>query len=308
MIHAHTRTVQIARFLRAAAPAVHKRRGGRMARQQQPDVIRLEYFKAIRAAAVEPCIRALAGVHDELLRLLADERQKSGKDDSAQIAFARQDANDNEKRSHDLIERIRRRAAQEVSSRELAEVAEKFGKRTAAFSRQQLDRQVRQATGVPLSALERPTVDRIPAFTTTNVDLIKTVPDRYFDALKTAVSQAYEEGWGVDRLSDEIAFRGEVADSDARRIARDQIGKLNAQVNQDRQESLGVTSYTWRGALDARERDSHRSLEGQVFEWDSDGAPGADVDGGPAHPGEAICCRCFSEPNLQAIIDGVSED
>jgi SPP1 gp7 family putative phage head morphogenesis protein len=277
------------RLLRAAAPAMHRRRGGRMPRQVQPDGLRLEYYKAIRARAVEPCARAMAVVRDEILRLLADER-----------AELHLDAGGRKDRARELIDKAAARAAQAVNERELAEVARQFGVRTSEFQKVQLDRQVRQAVGVPLSSVEKPTTDRIPGFVRENVDLVKTVPERYFDSLRETVSTAFEEGWHVDQLADEIALRGDVAESDARRIARDQIGKLNAQVNQDRQEALGVTGYVWRGALDARERDEHREREGQHFEWDDPPEDG--------HPGEPIQCRCYAEPDLSAIVGGLDEE
>jgi len=288
------------RLLRAAAPALHRRKGGRMPRQQQPDGLRLEYYKAIRARAVEPSTRALAGVRDEVLRLLADERAERGDDMRRDAPIKRAG------RARELIEKAAARAAQTVSERELAEVARQFGMRTSDFQRGQLDRQVRQAVGVPLSSVEKPTVDRIPGFVRENVDLIKTVPERYFDSVRDTVSQAFEEGWTVDRLSDEISFRGDVAESNARRIARDQIGKLNAQVNQDRQQALGVTSYIWRGVLDVRERDSHVALEGRRFEWNGDAPIG--VSGQVIQPGYEICCRCHAEPALDDIIAGLDED
>jgi len=313
------------RLLRAAAPALHRRKGGRMPRQQQPDAIRLEYYKAIRARAVEPSVRALAGVRDEILRLLADERaergdarmEADGRSLGARAPEAAQeregatwgrraDAGGRKDRARELIEKAAARATQTVSERELAEVARQFGMRTSDFQRVQLDRQVRQAVGVPLSSVEKPTVDRIPGFVRENVDLIKTVPKRYFESVKDVTSQAFEKGWTVDKLSEEISSRGDVAESDARRIARDQIGKLNAEVNQDRQQALGVTSYIWRGVLDVRERDSHVAFEGRRFEWNGDAPIG--VSGQVIQPGYEICCRCHAEPALDDIIAGLSED
>lgn len=290
----HARTVQMVRLLRAAAPAMHRRRGGHLPRQQQPDAIRLEYAKDINARAVEPAVESVRRELPELLRLLEEGLRAAGRLDAGE-----------EGRARALVDRAARRAADAENARELHRVAEQFGKRTEGFQREQLDRQVRQAVGVPLAAVERPTVDRVGLFASANVELIRTVPDRYFSSVQKVVQQAFAEGWGVDRLTDEVAYRGEVAESDARRIARDQVGKLAAQVNQDRQESLGVTGYVWRTVKDARVRDAHSHLEGQKFDWDSEGAPGADVDGGPAHPGEPIQCRCYAEPDLSGILAGL---
>lgn len=292
MIHVHaphSRTVAMVRLLRAVQPGMHKRRGGRLPRQQQPDMLRLEYYKAIKRAAVEPAQRAFAMERDEIIRLLADEMRATGRmDETARDARARV-----------LIERAKARAADLVDTRGLHSIADQFGTRTVDFQRTQLDRQVRQAIGVPLAAVEKPTTDRIPVFARENVDLIKTVPERYFDRIQEAVTDAFESGANVDDLTSRLMDIDDISESDARRIARDQVGKLAAQVNQDRQEALGVTGYVWRGAMDQRERDEHRDREGQHFEWDDPPEDG--------HPGEAIQCRCYSEPDFSNIMSSIEE-
>lgn len=302
MIHARHRTVALARLLRAT-PAATRRRG-RMPRQMQPDGIRLEYYKAIREKFIAPALRAFAAERGQILRDYADEvAERDAR------ATSRKDAPvDRSGRAKEMVDRAARRASASLQPRELEAVAAQFGKRTTDFQRDQLDRQVRQAIGVPYSAIERPVRDLVPGFVRDNVDLIASVQERYFDSLREKVEQTYSEGWSVDRLADELSFRDDVAESDARRIARDQVGKLNAEVNQERQTSLGVDSYVWRGSMDNRERDEHRRLEGQSFRWDSEGAPGADVDGGPAHPGEPIMCRCYAEPDFSAIRGEVDEE
>jgi SPP1 gp7 family putative phage head morphogenesis protein len=286
VLHPHHRTAAVVRLLRAAAPAMHRRTRGRLPRQQQPDGIRLEYYKAIRARFVEPALRAFAAERAEVVRLLESTRKPE-----------RADAGDEEKRARELVDRAARRAAEALSGRELHAVAEQFGKRTSDFQKAQIDRQVRQAVGVPFSALESPTRDRIPGFVQDNVGLIKSVGDRYFDSLRAEVARAFESGEHPETFAQRLADRDGVALSDARRIARDQIGKLNAKVNQDRQEAMGVTGYVWRGAMDNRERDEHRDREGKHFDWDDPPADG--------HPGEPIMCRCTAEPDFSEVKLGV---
>lgn len=70
----------------------------------------------------------------------------------------------------------------------------------------------------------------------------------------------------------------------ARLIARDQASKLNAAMNQFRQEQAGVTSYKWSTILDGRERPAHHARNGKIFRWDK---PPYD---GP--PGVPVACRC----------------
>jgi SPP1 gp7 family putative phage head morphogenesis protein len=346
VLRPHHRTAAVVRLLRAAAPAMHRRTRGRLPRQQQPDGLRLEYYKAIRVRFVEPALRAFAVERAEVVRLLestrkperADAKEENkkpykveftihnwkntgetktytknfGSRETAEKAVSEsgiparivekkaESASDEEKRARELVDRAARRAAEALSGRELHAAAEQFGKRTSDFQKAQIDRQVRQAVGVPFSALESPTRDRIPGFVQDNVSLIKSIGDRYFDSLRAEVSQAFESGEHPETFAQRLADRDGVALSDARRIARDQIGKLNAQVNQDRQEAMGVTGYTWRGAMDNRERDEHRDREGKHYDWDDP------PEGG--HPGEPVMCRCVAEPDFNQVKEAVSEE
>jgi hypothetical protein len=66
-------------------------------------------------------------------------------------------------------------------------------------------------------------------------------------------------------------------------IARDQISKLNGQLNKTRQTSAGISKFVV--------RDEHEALDGRTFGWE-EGAGGL-------IPGEPINCRCWGE----AVID-----
>jgi SPP1 gp7 family putative phage head morphogenesis protein len=282
--HAHPRhrTVALVRLLHSLAPA--KRRRGRrpLPRQQQPDGIRVGYYRALQRLVVAPALAAVRAELPNVLRLLENTTRADADDEGSAL---------------EMLQRALGRAGRAVNERELHGVAEQFGKQTTTFQKVQLDRQVRAAVGVPFSAVEKPTTDRMPGFITENVSLIKTVPERYFEGVQDVVRQAFAEGWSTDRLTAAVSERGQVADSNARRIARDQVGKLNAQVNQDRQEALGVTGYIWRGVLDQRERDAHTDREGKHFDWDDPPEDG--------HPGEPVQCRCSAEPDFDSISTAV---
>jgi len=275
----------IARFLKATAPALHRRRGGRMVRQQQPDAIRLEYFKAIMPH-IQHQIAQFGWVRTDILQLLVEERRERGD--------SRMDDIERKRRSEDLIKRGAIAMVNAFRPTALYDIAEQFGKRTSQFSHQQLDRQVRQALGVPLMSVEKPIRDLLPGFATDNVALIKTVGERYHERISKDVQEAFDSGVHPETLAQRFVELDDIAESDARRIARDQIGKLNADFNQERQESLGITGYIWRTSNDERVRNEHADREGEHFEWDDPPEDGA--------PGEAVMCRCFAEPDLSPII------
>lgn len=276
-----SRTVAIVRLLRSFGGT--RKTPGRIPRQQQPDGIRLEYYKAIRDLAVSPAQSAFRGVYADILQLLIQERRQQGKQDVARSRMA-----------VELIDKAAAHAARQLEPRELNAAAEKFGKRTGDFNRQQLDRQVRSAMGVSFSAIEKPTRDLIPGFVQENVALIKSVPERYHERIREAVQEAFSTGMHPETLADRLLEIDGTAESDARRIARDQVGKLNGQFNETRQQAMGVTSYVWRTVNDQRVREEHRNLDGRVFQWSSPPPIG--------HPGYPIMCRCFSEPNFSDIL------
>lgn len=277
----HSRTVSIVRLLQTIGGV--RKTPGRIPRQQQPDAIRFEYFNALNRAVVAPTISAFRGVQTEILQLLIQERRQQGKMD---VARSRQ--------AVELIDRAAAHAARQLAPRELNEIAEKFGKRTSDFNRAQLDRQIRSAMGVNLSAIEKPTRDLIPTFAKANVELIQTVPTRYHDRIAKDVREAFETGVHPETLAERFVELDDMVESDARRIARDQVGKLNGLFNQTRQQAMGVTDFVWRTVHNARVRDEHANLDGRTFDWE-DGAYGI-------FPGSEIMCRCFAEPVFDDIL------
>jgi SPP1 gp7 family putative phage head morphogenesis protein len=91
------------------------------------------------------------------------------------------------------------------------------------------------------------------------------------------------ENWGLTNgeLAKLIYERADVSESHAELIARDQASKANSAINQTRQQAVGITSYTWSGSLDERERETHLQNEGLEFDWIAPpvetGNPGDDV-------------------------------
>lgn len=295
MIAPHSRTVAVARLLRAISPAQHRRRGGRMPRQLQPDAIRLAYYQALLPIVREQTA-PLRYARAEILRLLGEER-------AMRPATDRVDAGERERRAAEVVEKAGRASARLFRPREVHQVAERFARRTSEFNRQQLDRQTRAAIGVAFSAIERPIKDLVPVFVGANVELIKSIPTRFQDRVARDVREAFASGMSVDTLARKLVDGEDASESDARRIARDQVGRLNAQFNEERQTAMGVVGYTWRTARDSRVRDGHERLEGAQCTWDEEPEGGGTDEDELGHPGSGIQCRCYAEPDFSPILD-----
>ncbi len=133
-----------------------------------------------------------------------------------------------------------------------------------------------------------------------NVDLITSIDTRFFADVRDTVEEAVRSGVTTDRLAEDIEARFGVSDSRARLIARDQVAKLNADITQNRQASLGVKEYIWSTSGDGRVRESHQEMDGQVCSYDSPPL----VDGENVNPGQAVSCRCVA----LAILPGESAE
>lgn len=283
------RTVAIVRYLKALGPLPRRRV---MPRQQQPDAIRASYYRDVLPYALVGA-RSMNREADEIVRLVADERRLE-----AARRGEKMDAS-NRERALELVRRAAERAARQLnaSEKEIAAVARKHGRATSIFQREQLNRQTKAALSVPLVAVEPVVVEKLDGFAAENVDLIVTVSDRYFDRIRLDVLEAFETGMRPETMAESFVERMGMSENDAMRIARDQIGKLNGQLNMERQKGMGVTGYTWRGVRDNRERDEHVEREGEHFTWDNPPPDG--------HPGEPIQCRCYAEPDFDDIMSGV---
>lgn len=78
----------------------------------------------------------------------------------------------------------------------------------------------------------------------------------------------------------------------ARMVARDQVAKLNGQIDMDRQVALGISHFTWVSRGDKRVRPLHKRRHGRVYEW----ADPPLTNGAPSVPGSDPLCRCTADP------------
>ncbi len=153
----------------------------------------------------------------------------------------------------------------------------------------------------PLLTHDRDTAAAMGRAVSANVDLIQSIPQQYFAELRNLLAVSFHDGVRWEGLVDRIHALGHTTLSRSRLIARDQVGKMNADFNRVRQTSIGIAEYRWRGVEDVRERTSHRAMEGRRIRWN---APPL-VDGERVHAGEAIQCRCWGDPLV--FVDEIGE-
>lgn len=193
---------------------------------------------------------------------------------------------------------IRADVFRSISRKRAGLLAQGIGKKVQRFTDGAIDRQIKAVIGVsPFASVPSLSPDLLRDFAANNANLIRTIPERYFDQVDALVQESFLTGRRAADVSTRLQERFDVSKSNANRIARDQIGKLNGQITHERQTALGIDAYIWRTSLDDRVRDpEHTRLEGQRFTWESGGDP---TEG---HPGDAIQCRCRAEPDLSKLL------
>lgn len=202
-----------------------------------------------------------------------------------------------------VMEGIRFSLGEEFTPTNLNMLTSGVGQSVDIHQKKQFDRNIKQVIGIPISAAEPWMVDLMAAFRTENVSLIKSLVGNQLDQIEQLLIRGQRRGLQVDVLREQIQDRFKVSRSKARLLARDQTNKLNGELAQLRQQSIGVKQYIWRTSGDDRVRETHEDLEGTTQSWDN--AP--DVGGGRrAHPGEDFQCRCYAEPILTPITESLT--
>lgn len=124
-----------------------------------------------------------------------------------------------------------------------------------------------------------------------NIRLVENAGRAYAASVRKVFEDPAAPTRRVEDLKADLLARGDVSESRAELIARDQVLKLNGAITKARQENAGIVEYEWSTSLDERVRESHRALEGKIFRWDN---PPPET----GHPGEDFQCRCVAIPVL----------
>ncbi len=170
------------------------------------------------------------------------------------------------------------------------ETVEKHGRKTSAAQLRALRRQTKAALGVDIFIPETGVPAMLDGFIAENVSLIKSIPEKMFSDIESIVTRGFQRGTLTRDMAKEIQGVHKTTRRRAQLVARDQIASLNGQINQKRQQNIGVKEYIWRTSRDDRVRPLHANREGDKFKWSD-----APSDG---HPGEPVNCRCTAEPVL----------
>ena len=181
---------------------------------------------------------------------------------------------------------------------QIMDLAKAQATRIEAYHWKRFEQTMRRPLGVKLLPVPRDPNNiaaMMRAAVEENVVYIKTIPGRYHQALERELLRlAYDpkREFSRDAIQRIVTDQFRSAGWNAKRIAIDQSNKMFGQLNQVRQQQVGVERYIWRTQGDDRVRDEHAALEGTVHEWNLPPMP----DG---HPGNGILCRCVAQPVIE---------
>ncbi len=132
-----------------------------------------------------------------------------------------------------------------------------------------------------------------------NVNLIKSIPEKYFTEVEGMVMRSVRSGRDLQYLTDELEHRYGITHRRAVLIARDQNNKATEQMNRTRQMDLGIKQGIWVHASGVKEpRHSHEQANGKIFDLDK----GLYIDGKWTFPGQEINCHCMCRPIIEEFL------
>lgn len=247
----------------------------RLPRMQPPDAAERTYAREL-LAIVAVMRRAVERRLGPILERLARE-QEATRQDEAMPDFGR------------LVREAELEFERTITKRTIEGIGSKVGEQLDLFNSRQVERQLGAVLPIDVRASFGSTAEEIGAFAREGVDLITTMSAEYFDEVQAKVQAGFEAGRRASSIAKDINERGEVSESRAKFIARDQVSKLNAKLTKKRHGELGIKRYIWRTSKDSRVRSRHRELDGKTFDWDD--PPIVDeATGRREHPGGDYQC------------------
>lgn len=156
-------------------------------------------------------------------------------------------------------------------------------------SEKEIKKAFKRTLGLDVFSTSQELEGMLDLWTEQNAQYIRSVPVEYLDRVAATIRQGAMQGTLFPELNKEVQRAYSVSENRAQLIARDQISKLNGNINQHLQLQAGIKTYEWQDSGDVRVRVTHAQNHGKIFSWDK-GPPNT------GNPGEDINCRCVGLP------------
>lgn len=144
-----------------------------------------------------------------------------------------------------------------------------------------------------------PVADTIKASIAENVDLIKSIPQKFMAGVQNAVMRSITSGNGLADLDPYLKQAKGITERRATNIALDQTRKAYNSINKVRMQGLGMSKFEWiHTGGGQKPRPLHMNeLNGNIYSFDD--LPIIDERTGERGiPGQVPNCRCTMRPIL----------
>lgn len=269
----------------------------------KPNVIKgtnLNYNMAVRARYQANLLKMVNQMTSQTKRDL----EKLFKHDAAKVYFEGSaivmDAADMSSQARILMNDLQRRFEQ-LFGRKAKPTAEKMVDESDKASASAVNGSLKKMSG----GLNLKTKFNTPDMTTImkahisdNVELIRSIPQKYFLEIKGAVYRSITSGNGLADLVPAIQKYDGMTRRRAETIAADQTRKVYSNLNFERMAKVGVKKFEWiHSGGGQHARPIHVALDGEIFSMDN--LPVIDEDGTTGIPGQLINCRCTMSPVIE---------
>lgn len=250
-----------------------------------PKLIGVTYFKELK-----PIVQVLKNILNSTIKpqlksILGQADANRPKNDSLRLDAYSDDINK-------LMAKSKIQFEKTVPAHNATRISTKIAHSINQFNKKDTSRVFKSVLGVDPFLTEPWLNQEMSAFVHSNVALIKTIPQKFFDRIETQVFQAAKAGTRQEALEDKLDKIPPMSENQAALIARDQTSKFNGNLSMLRQQEVGVEKFLWQTSEDERVRDLHDERDQQIYPWDYEFDD--TEDDGP--PGQPINCRCVAIP------------
>ncbi len=152
-------------------------------------------------------------------------------------------------------------------------------------TRDGLQKQIKRLTGQSLWLGVFPQ-GLLDSFVEEHQKLIKSVRQEHLDKIALTIKRGIREGRLEKDIPKEIRSVTDISKRRSRLIARNAPLQYSGAITKHHQMSAGIKQYRWQTSHDERVRESHRELDGKVFNWSRPGP----------YPRSEVNCRCDAVP------------
>lgn len=254
-----------------------------------PDAAAVQYYRRLRALIKE--------MH-KVTMMLFDKRMKDAikqyKSELKADSYSEDDALDVVRQALELMRSL---TLGVFPSDVIQRLAESFIGDVDRLSKANIEGQMRVKGIDPITELWLDSFKR--SVIAENVTLIKDIQSEYAKSVEVIINHGTRTGKSLKDIQQDIQYRLDVTERRARLIARDQTGKVFGQITERRHRDMGVRKFKWSTSKDERVRESHKKLDGKIFDYDNPPAVGL--------PGDDFQCRCLAIPVFEDEEDEENE-